>query len=145
MAKLLGVFGFFMALSSLLFITVAIGDLIAGDSETPPNVLVGIVVFFLGLGAGGLYLVKRQFYPQAPQDHQPAKTPEQTILDLALDNDGRLTIAGIAAKTHLSVSQAKEEMDALKDLVFDEMPAAMDLDVTLKVDAKWGPTWGDME
>jgi len=25
------------------------------------------------------------------------------------------------------------------------MPAAMDLDVTLKVDAKWGPTWGDME
>ena len=39
----------------------------------------------------------------------------------------------------------KEEMDALKELVFDEMPAAMDLDVTLKVDAKWGPTWGDME
>ncbi len=39
----------------------------------------------------------------------------------------------------------KEEMDALKDLVFDEMPAAMNLDVTLKVDAKWGPTWGDME
>jgi DNA polymerase I-like protein with 3'-5' exonuclease and polymerase domains len=25
------------------------------------------------------------------------------------------------------------------------MPAAMDLDVTLKVDAKWGETWGDME
>ena len=39
----------------------------------------------------------------------------------------------------------KEEMSALKDLVFDEMPAAMDLDVTLKVDAKWGQTWGDMQ
>jgi len=39
----------------------------------------------------------------------------------------------------------KEEMDALKALVFDEMPGAMDLDVTLKVDAKWGSTWGDME
>ncbi len=39
----------------------------------------------------------------------------------------------------------KEELDALKALVFDEMPAAMDLDVTLKVDAKWGDNWGDME
>ena len=39
----------------------------------------------------------------------------------------------------------REEMDALKDLVFDEMPAAMDLDVTLKVDAKWADNWGDME
>ena len=38
-----------------------------------------------------------------------------------------------------------EEMDALKDVVFDEMPAAMELDVTLKVEAKWGQTWGDME
>jgi DNA polymerase-1 len=39
----------------------------------------------------------------------------------------------------------KDELEAIKELVFDEMPAAMELDVTLKVDAKWGPTWGDME
>jgi len=39
----------------------------------------------------------------------------------------------------------REEMDDLKALVFDEMPAAMDLDVTLKVEAKWGVSWGDME
>ena len=39
----------------------------------------------------------------------------------------------------------REEMDDLQALVFDEMPAAMDLDVTLKVEAKWGETWGDME
>jgi DNA polymerase-1 len=39
----------------------------------------------------------------------------------------------------------REEMDRLKSVVFDEMPAAMSLDVTLKVDAKWGETWGDME
>ena len=38
-----------------------------------------------------------------------------------------------------------EELDALRDLVFDEMPAAMELDVTLKVDAKWGDNWGDMD
>jgi DNA polymerase-1 len=41
-----------------------------------------------------------------------------------------------------------EELEALKAVVFDEMPAALEpreLDVTLKVDAKWGYTWGDME
>ena len=38
-----------------------------------------------------------------------------------------------------------DELEALKELVFDEMPAAMDLDVTLKVDAKWAANWGDME
>ena len=37
------------------------------------------------------------------------------------------------------------ELDALRALVFDEMPAAMSLDVTLKVDAKWADNWGDME
>ena len=39
----------------------------------------------------------------------------------------------------------REELEALRDLVFDEMPAAMNIDVTLKVDAKWGDNWGDME
>ena len=39
----------------------------------------------------------------------------------------------------------REELDALRELVFDEMPAAMSLDVTLKVDAKWADNWGDME
>ena len=39
----------------------------------------------------------------------------------------------------------RNEMESLKELVFDEMPGAMNLDVILKVDAKWGPTWGDME
>ncbi len=39
----------------------------------------------------------------------------------------------------------QDELETIKELVLDEMPAAMDLDVTLKVDAKWGYTWGDME
>ena len=39
----------------------------------------------------------------------------------------------------------QEELEAIKQVVFDEMPAALDLDVTLKVDVKWGHTWDDME
>ena len=30
-------------------------------------------------------------------------------------------------------------------MAFDEMPAALELDVTPKVDARWGLTWGGME
>ena len=62
-----------------------------------------------------------------------------------LDDEGLKTKMLLQVHDELVFETPKEEMDALKDLVFDEMPAAMDLDVTLKVDAKWGPTWGDME
>ena len=36
-----------------------------------------------------------------------------------------------------------DEMDAMTALVLDEMPAALELDVTLKVDIKSGHSWGD--
>ena len=62
-----------------------------------------------------------------------------------LDDEGLRTKMLLQVHDELVFETPKEELEALKDLVFDEMPAAMDLDVTLKVDAKWGPTWGDME
>ena len=62
-----------------------------------------------------------------------------------LDHEGLRTKMLLQVHDELVFEMPKEEMDALKALVFDEMPGAMDLDVTLKVDAKWGPTWGDME
>jgi DNA polymerase-1 len=37
----------------------------------------------------------------------------------------------------------EEEMSAITALVLDEMPAALELDVTLKVDVKSGYSWGD--
>lgn len=62
-----------------------------------------------------------------------------------LDDEGMKTKMLLQVHDELVLETPKEEMDALKDLVVDEMPAAMDLDVTLKVDTKWGLTWGDME
>ena len=38
-----------------------------------------------------------------------------------------------------------EEVEALKEMVYQEMPRALDLTVPLKVDVKTGYTWGDME
>ena len=62
-----------------------------------------------------------------------------------LDEDGLRTKMLLQVHDELVFETPKEELDTLKDLVFDEMPAAMSLDVTLKVDTKWGETWGGME
>jgi DNA polymerase-1 len=62
-----------------------------------------------------------------------------------LDDEGLQTKMLLQVHDELVFETPKEEMDAINDLVCDEMPAAMDLDVILKVDTKWGSTWGDME
>ena len=62
-----------------------------------------------------------------------------------LDADEMQTKMLLQVHDELVFETPNEELDALRDLVFDEMPAAMELDVTLKVDAKWAGNWGDME
>ncbi|MCZ6892105.1 MAG: DNA polymerase I [Chloroflexi bacterium] len=38
-----------------------------------------------------------------------------------------------------------EEMDLMKETVLELMPSALELSVSLKIDLKVGPTWGDLE
>ena len=38
-----------------------------------------------------------------------------------------------------------EEVETLQELIYQEMPAAMDLSVPLNVDVKKAYTWGDLE
>ena len=62
-----------------------------------------------------------------------------------LDEEEMRTKLLLQVHDELVFEVPQDEIDALKSLVFDEMPAAMDLDVTLKVDVKWASNWGDME
>jgi DNA polymerase-1 len=62
-----------------------------------------------------------------------------------LDDEEMRTKLLLQVHDELVFEVPQDEMEALKNLVFDEMPAAMDLDVTLKVDVKWASNWGDME
>ena len=62
-----------------------------------------------------------------------------------LEEEGLQTKMLLQVHDELVFETPQKEIESLKELVFDEMPGAVDLDVTLKVDAKWGPTWGDME
>ncbi len=61
-----------------------------------------------------------------------------------LDAEGMRTRMLLQVHDELVFETPREELEALRGLVFDEMPAAMNLDVTLKVDAKWADNWGDM-
>ena len=62
-----------------------------------------------------------------------------------LDEEEMRTKLLLQVHDELVFEVPREEMELLKNLVFDEMPAAIDLDVTLKVDVKWASNWGDME
>ena len=84
--------------------------------------------------------------------NMPVQGTAADIMKLAMVRvQKRLEQENLRAKMLLQVHDElvfevpQDEMDGLKDLVFDEMPAALELDVTLKVDAKSGETWGDME
>lgn len=61
-----------------------------------------------------------------------------------LDAEAMRTRMLLQVHDELVFETPREELERLQSLVFDEMPAAMDLAVTLKVDAKWGDNWGDM-
>ena len=66
-----------------------------------------------------------------------------------LDQGGLRTKMLLQVHDELVFESPREELEAIQELVFDEMPAALDqyvnLDVSLKIDVKWGETWGDME
>jgi DNA polymerase-1 len=62
-----------------------------------------------------------------------------------LEEDGLRSKMLLQVHDELVFEVPKEELEAIKEVVYDEMPAALELDVSLKVDVKWGNTWGDME
>ena len=63
----------------------------------------------------------------------------------------RMEAEGLRSKMLLQVHDElvfevpRDELDAVKKMVLEEMPAAMDMAVPLVVDLKVGPTWGDLE
>ncbi len=113
MNKFLGVLGVLVCLMSLFFVAAAIVDLVGGESETPAGVLVGLLVFFSGTAAAGGYLARRKLFVSGDREREALRTHEQTILELALAEGGRATVAGVAAKTEMTVAEAKAGLEAL--------------------------------
>ena len=116
-------YSFSAAVGSVIFLVLFLfsdGDIL-GDAEVPDAYqgfgvdadailligLIGNLMFCLG-GA----LVARALLTSKKSD-KDARTSEQIILDLAVHSNGTLSIAEVAARTSLSVAEAKTGIEAL--------------------------------
>jgi hypothetical protein len=107
------ILGALIVLGSVAMVIEAAGELIRGNSKTEPGVLVAIIALFVGFGYCGVWLI-RSVARAARRDAGAAPlTPEQRILALASTEDGRVTVAEVAATCHLDLDEAKQELDKL--------------------------------
>ena len=94
------------------------GFLFAVDTLFEPGqesfgIFLGLAIFF-GVVSWQSYKLSKKLF--ADPSHEPIEDPratEQIILDLAAATDGTLTIGEIAARTRLSVTEAKDGIEAL--------------------------------
>lgn len=108
-----GVTGVVVALFSLLVMAIGIAEMAAGgDGETSTGVYIFLLLFFAGTTAIGAYLAWKGFRIRTPRRGQLER--EQRILALAQVNEGRVTIAEVAALCGLSVDQSKAELDRMQ-------------------------------
>ena len=85
------------------------------SDEDSPGLMFGMMIFFGAISWGSFKVSKNLFSPPNPEGYVPPveMTHEQQILELAMATDGTLTIAEIAARTPLSVADAKAGIEAL--------------------------------
>ena len=84
--------------------------------------------------------------------NMPIQGTAADVIKLAMVSiDKRMQEQGMRSRMILQVHDElifetpQEEMDALRALVLELMPAALDLVVPLKVELKTGDNWGDLE
>jgi hypothetical protein len=135
---LLGALGIGIALFGALFFFYFSTELATGgDGKTRPGVLVGLIVFFGGMLATGLYLAWRMFRtrPASPPTTgaarpgsstggsqggsappSPPRTDaerERRVLHLAQREHGRVTIPEVASRCDMTIAESKATLDGL--------------------------------
>jgi hypothetical protein len=109
------VLGVVIAILSSFFVAAAIGDLITGDDpDTSTGVLLGLLVFFLGTGAGGVFLAVKSYRPRPQGAPETEFEREQRVLALAQYRGGRLTIADVAVSCQMSIAESKQRLDRMR-------------------------------
>ena len=84
--------------------------------------------------------------------NMPIQGTAADVIKLAMVSiDKRMQALGMRSRMILQVHDElifetpQDELDDLKELVLDLMPAALELAVPLKVELKAGHNWGDLE
>ena len=87
MYKFLMIIGGFITAFSVFFVTAAAGDLMTGSSDTQPEVLWGLLVFFSMSGLSGLYLCINS---RAKDRRRKREEKERLVLRLIAEKKGRI-------------------------------------------------------
>ncbi|PKL76981.1 MAG: hypothetical protein CVV27_07530 [Candidatus Melainabacteria bacterium HGW-Melainabacteria-1] len=114
---LTGALGVGVLLISLMFMAMAMGDLLGyGKGETETPVLIGLVLFFAGTGVCGAWMTRMGFTTPPSPDDAPTDRGAQIriILNLAKASQGDVTLLQVATETALSIDQSRV---LLEDLV----------------------------
>ena len=110
MRTIAGIIAILFGLLNLMLLIAAVAELVGGSSETEPGIALGVAVFFLGLTLGCAWFAKRMLGHGAAA---AALAREQTVLELAQQHGGRVTIAEVAAETRLTVAEAQATLERL--------------------------------
>jgi hypothetical protein len=129
---ILGCVGIGIALFGGLFFAMFLVTLLTGgDGKTETGVLAGLVVFFGGMLAVGVYLAWRMFsqkpaaaaargagrpgtgVPSAPPPPQTDEERERRVLRFAEHERGRVTIPEVATNCDMSLADSKGTLDRL--------------------------------
>lgn len=97
--------GWFIVAISGFFVIAAISDLLSGNlGEEGPGVLAGLAVFFAIVGVLGYRLATSK------NPRNIARSPEQRILALAKQMQGRVTLAEVVLHCQLEIEQARSHL-----------------------------------
>jgi hypothetical protein len=105
-----GILGIGLALISLFFVVAAVSDLIVKHDPKEVGVLVGMIVLFGGLAAGGLFAAWK-FMRGAPA--RPNFDLENRILQLADAKGRRLTVGMVALHCRASIEESRTALERM--------------------------------
>lgn len=104
----MGFAGLSVVAVSLFFVAAAISDLFTGTDN--PGVMVGMAVLF-GVTAFGGGLASYLGFRKAPNKELDPRNIERTILGVARDLQGEVTVEEVALNTPLTVAECKKLLD----------------------------------
>ncbi|MFL6337335.1 MAG: hypothetical protein ACJ754_28885 [Pyrinomonadaceae bacterium] len=105
-----GILGIGVALISLFFVVAAISDLVINHNPKDVGVLIGMIVLFGGLAAGGIYAAWK-FMRRAPVG--PNFDLENRILQLAAAKGCRLTVGMVALHCRASIEESRAALERM--------------------------------
>lgn len=121
--KVLGVGGVLIALLSLMFVIMGIGDLMGGNAyKTSPSILWGLIIFFLGTLVCGVWMAHWGLSVQQPSQLKLSREEQiKQILQLAQEQQGEISVLEVAAGTQLSLEQSSSLLEELVTLNLAQM------------------------